>query len=188
MPNVWGGKSIFNQNPRAMRVGVAKKTSDATVHLLPFTVVPQEGAAMQPARVADYLLVREQGGVLSSSFRGREVKGVRLAVPEGYTGAVMMVSETEAKKPKKKAKYSEDEEGDDDEDGRGASDKGAKTAERTGLVTKTFTHLAVWDHDTPPLDTDNPAEWLRWPQLATAINTPIDEAQVNARTETEPAL
>ncbi len=169
-----------------MRVTVAKKTPSASLHLLPFAVVPQDDAPLQPARVSDYFLVREEGANLSASFRGRAVKGVRLAVPDGYTGAVVMVSDDGSKAKKaKKAKYSEDEEEEDEDAEGGARGKGEQ---RTGTVTKVFRSMVVWQHDLAPQETDAPAQWMQWPQLASVVHAPIDERLVSERTETEPAL
>jgi ribonuclease H2 subunit C len=165
-----------------MRVTVAKKTPEARLHLLPFAVVPQDDAPMQPARVSDYFLVREEGANLSASFRGRAVKGVRVTVPEGYTGAVLMVSDNgKAKKGAKRAKYSEDE----DEDADGEPEK---VEERKGTVTKVFRSMVVWQHDAPPQETDAAMQWMQWPQLAAAMHAPVEERLVNERKETEPAL
>jgi hypothetical protein len=167
---------------KSMRVSVAKKTPEARLHLLPFAVVPQDDAPMQPARVSDYFLVREEGANLSASFRGRAVKGVRLTVPEGYTGAVLMVSDNgKAKKATKRAKYSEDEE--EDADG-----EPEKVEERKGSVTKVFRSMVVWQHDVALQETDIPMQWMQWPQLAAAMHAPVEERLVNERKETEPAL
>ncbi len=70
------------------------------VQQLPFTVVAQDNAPWQAAAVSTYFLVRECGvsaaagpfeRVLHASFRGRELKGVRVPVPAGYVGAVVSV-------------------------------------------------------------------------------------------------
>ena len=140
---------------------------------------------MQEARVNDFFLVREEGANLTASFRGRGIKGMRLAVPEEYTGAVVMVTEErKAKKPKKSSKYSEDDEEDDEDEESPAPASGG----RTGTVAKVFRSMTVWQHDTAPLETDNPAQWMQWPQLAAALHAPVEERRVIERTETEPAL
>ena len=73
-----------------------KGQREAKVQLLPFAVVPQDGAASQEARVSDFMLVSQREGRLSSSFRGRAIEGVRLALPEHYVGAVATVDASAA--------------------------------------------------------------------------------------------
>jgi hypothetical protein len=163
-----------------MRVSLPKKHVAAkAMYLLPFSVIPQDGAPMQDARVSDFFLVDED---LTATFRGREVKGAVLPMPDGYGGAVVMVTprDQEAKRNR--------ESGDEDSDAeRDEGKKKAKVAEREGTVTKTFKSMVVFGHDSAPLDSDNPLEWVKWPKLAVAINDPVPADKL-ARTETEPAL
>ncbi len=170
-----------------MRVSVPKKVVRAkAVHLLPFSIVPQDGAAMQEARVSDYFLVSE---ALVASFRGREVRGAALRVPEGFVGAVAMVAPREKKREKREEEEEEEEEQEEEEEEE--KDKAYKKmkTERTGQVKQTFDSLIVWEHDAAPMpETDNVFEWMKWPKLASAIHAPIELEKIESRKEAEPAL
>lgn len=163
----------------ALRVTCSKKPAVVkNVHLLPFSVVvPAGGDDLQPAPVSAYFVVNERpDGVLESAFRGRQVRGKRAALPDGFVGAVMKVERVAVKKRKSL------DDDDDDEDGE------RQDAERKGAVTGVFESFVVWNHDSVPADNENPFEWLKWPVLAAAVHRPVSAEEVAQRTENEPAL
>ena len=157
-----------------------KGQREAKVQLLPFAVVPQDGAASQEARVSDLMLVSQREGRLSSSFRGRAIEGVRLALPEHYVGAVATVDERRG--AKKRRVDSDDEQEADEEDDAFAVNNGPVPG-RKGEIQATFREIILWEHDTAPLSSDNPFEWMEWPKFAKIINQPVKEEDLSKRTE-----
>eukprot|EP00042_Codosiga_hollandica_P020407 m.66002 g.66002 ORF g.66002 m.66002 type:complete len:125 (-) comp49838_c0_seq1:9-383(-) len=60
---------------------------ERTVHLMPF-----QAARAGPANVAAYFtphIAQQPDGSLTSSFRGRLLRGAHVALPEGYTGKIL---------------------------------------------------------------------------------------------------
>lgn len=153
------------------QISVSDKVSNVNLHLMPFTIVPQNGAQSQEARVSDFFLVKEHEGALKASFRGRDGRGVRLDVPEGYVGMIVS-GESVAKK------YKVDDS--DEESGDGDGKKDEKEVRQLKKVGE-FNHFILWDHDVAPHPTDHPFEWMRWPQVAEVLHKPIDASQVEAK-------
>lgn len=131
--------------------------------------------------MSDFFLVDEADGVLTSSFRGRQVMGVRLSVPEGFVGTMATVDEGRNQK-KRKVDIS-DEEDDNEDDVAYQLEQQQHTDARKGVVKSTWKELVLWDHDAPPLDSDNPFEWMKWPKFAASIHKPVSKDDMLARDE-----
>lgn len=91
--------------------------------------------------------------VLQAAFRGRELKGAALPLPEGYSGAVL-----EKREP--------------DTDGV------ANAA--SWQATSTFDSFTYWNHDATPLQSDGLRRCLEWAHIAAALHQPTSVAQVEA--------
>lgn len=177
-----------------LRVPASSAVPDVSLHLLPFTVVPQHDAASQPARVSSYFRPRPDAGAdpahptWSASFRGRELRGAQVTLPADSVGLVVSVTP-----PAKRARVSRHDSGDAmgedaDEDEDDALQREVQDANlvRVGLVEGRFQHFMAWEWDFAPLDSDPVFEWMRWPAFAAHIHSPVPADLVTARTETMP--
>lgn len=162
-----------------MRLSCDVSPSAASLHLLPFAVLPRDGAAVEPASTATFFLPRPRQGsaLLTASFRGRALQGERLAVPEGFVGVVARV-EPRAEKRRRQAADEEDEEQPEEEE--------EPSRVRSGSVKSVFDALVVWEHDVAPSACFG--QWLAWPRLAAALHAAVPLGNVDGRNESEPPL
>ncbi|KAJ2781828.1 Ribonuclease H2 subunit C [Coemansia javaensis] len=128
----------------------------AQLHLLP-CAIDYSG----PAKTAAYFLPEAQAdGTYDAAFRGRQLRGIRVALPSGYTGHVLVEA---AAAPAAAG---------------GAFDDGACEApEQLALVSaETFAAVTVWEHDRPPLPADDEfVRALAWADVAAGIHADCSE-------------
>ncbi|CAH0731215.1 unnamed protein product, partial [Brenthis ino] len=98
-----------------------------------------------PANVNKYFepyVIENENGELSATFRGHQLDGVKMQLPEGYRAVVL----TEAKRPL------------------------AEDADRKFQVAGGFKEIIYWNWDKKPSKNDNIARALDWVDLAEAIH------------------
>ncbi|XP_078671785.1 ribonuclease H2 subunit C-like [Branchiostoma floridae x Branchiostoma belcheri] len=126
--------------------GVSGETAAAAkLHLLPCEV-----EHTGPAQVARFFTpgVRDSGqGALQASFRGRELRGENVTLPDGYTGLVL----------KEKHKAVSDEEA------------------RVFHAAQKFQEFTYWNMETPPSKNDGLQKALHWLEISKAIHSPVDK-------------
>lgn len=121
------------------------------VHLLP-CAIEHSG----DAQVSTYFHPRcsgtfvEEAEVLESSFRGRALRGTKLALPDEYTGYIMVKKERE-------------------EEGLGLA----------WATTHTFQDLHYWNHDSQPTKGDGICRCLDWAALAVQVHAPVAVEEEN---------
>eukprot|EP00058_Branchiostoma_floridae_P025003 XP_002610493.1 hypothetical protein BRAFLDRAFT_117815 [Branchiostoma floridae] len=124
--------------------GVNGETAPPKLHLLPCEI-----EHTGPAQVAQYFTpsIRDNGhGVLQASFRGRELRGGTVSLPEGYTGLVL------------KEKY------------KAVSDEEA----RVFHAGQKFQEFTYWNMETPPSRNDALQKAMHWLDISKAIHAPVD--------------
>ncbi|XP_059050262.1 ribonuclease H2 subunit C [Achroia grisella] len=111
-----------------------------SVHFMPCKV-EEDG----PANVRKYFepyIKEDENGDLSATFRGRQLDGVKMALPDGYRAVVI----TEAKRPL------------------------TENADRRFQVAGGFTGMTHWNWDKKPSKNDNLVKALDWVDIAEAIH------------------
>ena len=94
---------------------IANNNQDSTIHLLPCTI-----DFNGPAPVSSYFRIKSEQGVLTSHFRGRKLRGIKVPLPEATTGVcVTKVFNSETQKPEWE-------------------------------ITEKFNAITDWQHDTTP--------------------------------------
>ncbi|XP_072030689.1 ribonuclease H2 subunit C-like [Amphiura filiformis] len=88
---------------------------------------------------------------MTATFRGRQLQGQSVQVPEGYTGLVL-------KEPNKP--FTEDE-------------------DRTFRATHQFKNFTYWNLETATCANDAIVKSMVWPQIAQAIHEPVEIKKTN---------
>ncbi|KAK7922434.1 hypothetical protein WMY93_009336 [Mugilogobius chulae] len=114
----------------------------------PVHLLPCEIEHNGPAQITEYFsaTVKDHKHEQTVSFRGRGLKGKEISCPQHYTGLVLK----EVNKP-----------GSDEED-------------RTVRVSFAFDKLTYWNLETPPSSDDTIVMAMDWPELAEAIQGPVN--------------
>lgn len=116
----------------------------ATLHLLPCTI-----EHTGPAKVDSFFKssICSNGEGLSATFRGRELRGKLVSIPEGYTGLVLQ----EPNRP-----FTEDQ-------------------DRHLKISSKFDSFTYWNLQTPPSDQDKLVRALQWAKLSSVIHAPVSD-------------
>ena len=123
-----------------VQVAAADGTQTAP-HLLPCEIMHSG-----PAAVSAYFRPRPrdgEAGMLEVEFRGRALRGQKLALPAGYEGSVL-------------------------QDTVAASI--ADGEQRTWKQTAAFKDLIYWKHDDPPMDADPLQQAVQWAEIAGVLH------------------
>ncbi|XP_072839883.2 ribonuclease H2 subunit C [Pogona vitticeps] len=135
-----------DRGPARLQLPSLRGAPGAALHLLPCRVEHDGDAAVR--RYFAPAIRRPDPGdpdVSSVSFRGRSLKGIRTAVPEGYVGLVLEEGQPPLMPP----------------------------AERQLQVKSTFESLMVWNLERAPNATDEILMALRWPKIAEGIHASV---------------
>ncbi|XP_045456128.1 ribonuclease H2 subunit C [Melitaea cinxia] len=116
-----------------------KEVFEQRAHFVPCNI-EEDG----PANVSKYFepYVADNGGELTATFRGHNLDGVKMNLPDGYRAIVV----TEAKRPL------------------------AEDAERKFQVAGGFKELNYWNWDKKPSKNDNLFRAMEWIDIAEAIH------------------
>ncbi|PIK61513.1 putative ribonuclease H2 subunit C-like isoform X2 [Apostichopus japonicus] len=130
-------------------------SSAASVHLLPCTILSNG-----PAKVDVFFTsnTQEDEVGLVSAFRGRELRGQTVFIPDGYKGIVLQ----ELNRP-----FTEDQ-------------------DRNVRISAKFNEFTYWNLQTPPSSQDKVTSALQWANLSSVIHAPVsDDDQDNSPTSIE---
>lgn len=121
-------------------------TSQSRVHLLPCTVKTNG-----PAKVDTFFttIIQEGEAGYTSTFRGRELRGRTLSVPDGFKGIILQ----EPNRP-----FIEDH-------------------DRSLRISGQFDEFTYWNLQTPPSEQDKIARALQWAKLSSVIHSPVSEEE-----------
>ncbi|KAJ2769820.1 hypothetical protein IWQ57_002941 [Coemansia nantahalensis] len=135
----------------------AEGVGRGALHLLP-CAVDYSG----PAKTAAYFLPEKKAdGTLAAAFRGRQLRGLTVALPHSYTGHVM-------------AEAAADQDGAFERDPLG--DSRGSEPQLCLASEEEFAELTVWEHDRLPLPADDEfIAALSWIDVAAHIHADCSE-------------
>ncbi|EAS35405.3 ribonuclease H2 subunit C [Coccidioides immitis RS] len=128
-------------------------------------------------------------------FRGRKLRGRRIALPEGYHGVVASPTEMTLKQPKKDTsrgssrpdnpECNRNTNNDSDNDGNDVDEDDDDVQPSPTILEAqgTFSNLIVWDHDKVPSTDDvfvkGIGEWIRFAEAMHSDMNPIDSEKTS---------
>eukprot|EP01119_Soliformovum_irregulare_P001334 TRINITY_DN11059_c0_g1_i1.p1 TRINITY_DN11059_c0_g1~~TRINITY_DN11059_c0_g1_i1.p1 ORF type:complete len:214 (-),score=50.50 TRINITY_DN11059_c0_g1_i1:64-678(-) len=128
---------------------------ETVIHHLPFAFESWSG----PARIKTHFMMktveaRDGTPILSAAFRGRELLGKTLQLPDDYIGLIV-------------------------KDGKGSMND--ETDARCWEVESKFHSFNYWNLEAEPSENDRVQRWMRWIELSSAIHRPITREELEPK-------
>ena len=119
----------------------------------------------------------------SAAFRGRELFGIKVPLPEGFTGVILEEDHASDSDDTDHDFLDEDPFGEEDQSADSSSFNHQRNPKkmRTLHITKTFYNFITWQREMPPSADSVPLQWVNdWMPLYSVLHAPVTLEQVNS--------